>query len=99
EVIFFQPVSLESLLTIVKIQVDKLIARALEQSLKLKVDPALLEWLAKRGHDPQFGARPLKRLIQKDVGNLLSRIILKGEFDTQKTYTLSLKDDHPVLKG
>lgn len=99
EVIFFQPVTLESLLSIVKIQVDKLIARALEQSLKLKVDPALLEWLAKRGHDPQFGARPLKRLIQKDVGNLLSRVILKGEFDTQKTYTLSLKDDHPVLKG
>jgi len=99
EVIFFQPVNLESLLSIVGIQVGKLVDRAKEQSLKLKVDPKLLEWLAKRGYDPQFGARPMKRLIQKDVGNLLSRVILKGEFDTSKEYTLSLKDDRPVLKG
>ncbi|HNN75964.1 MAG TPA: ATP-dependent chaperone ClpB [Leptospiraceae bacterium] len=97
--IFFQPVGLDSLLSIVRIQVDKLVSRAKEQALKIKVDPAVLEWLAKRGYDPQFGARPMKRLIQRDVGNLLSRVILKGEFNTEKEYTLSLKDDHPVLKG
>ncbi|HNL02812.1 MAG TPA: hypothetical protein PKJ30_16995 [Leptospiraceae bacterium] len=94
-----QPVGLDSLLSIVRIQVDKLVSRAKEQALKIKVDPAVLEWLAKRGYDPQFGARPMKRLIQRDVGNLLSRVILKGEFNTEKEYTLSLKDDHPVLKG
>lgn len=99
EVIFFNPVTIESLMSIVRIQVQKLVDRAKEQGLKLKVDSGMLEWLAKRGYDPQFGARPMKRLIQKDVGNVLSRVILKGEFDGQKEYTLGLKDDHVVLKG
>lgn len=97
DIIHFHPVSLESLSEIVHIQLDMLLARAKEQGLQVKVKPDVVEWLAKRGYDPQFGARPLKRLIQSAVGNLLSRFILQGDFDPEKEYVLGIKKDQLAL--
>jgi ATP-dependent Clp protease ATP-binding subunit ClpB len=98
EIIFYQPVSLDSLLKIVQLQTDLVLKRAAEQGLRVKAPAGILEWLAKRGYDPQFGARPLKRLVQQSVGNLLSRVILKGEFDADKTYELALDGEKLKLK-
>ena len=64
----------------------------------MKVEGALINYLAKKGYDPQFGARPLKRLIQKDVGNTLSQAILKGDFTKDKEYKLGLDKDKVALK-
>ncbi|MDH5655321.1 MAG: ATP-dependent chaperone ClpB [Spirochaetia bacterium] len=97
DVIMFNPVTLESLLSIVKIQVDILIDRAKESGIAIKADAKVMEWLAKRGYDPQFGARPLKRLIQKELGNMLSRYILKGDFSQDKTYQLKVKNEELIL--
>ena len=88
DVIFFEPISKDSLQQIVKIQIKQLVERSKEQGLHLKIEKPVIEWLAERGYDPQFGARPLKRLIQKEVGNLLARFILTGQFDTEKEYVL-----------
>lgn len=99
DVIFFQPISRESLASIVKIQIDLFLARAVEQGLKVDVDPQVIEWLGERGYDPQFGARPIKRLIQKEVAGLLSRVILKGEYSTEKEYTLIRHGEGLKLKG
>jgi len=99
DIIFFQPISLESLLKIVEIQLSLILARAKEQGLRVIAGPEVIEWLAKRGYDSQFGARPLKRLIQKEAGNLLSRVILKGDYTKEKEYTLVLSGDTLKLKG
>jgi ATP-dependent Clp protease ATP-binding subunit ClpB len=93
DVIFFSPISLESLKRIVRIQLDLILGRAVESGLTVQSDEAVIEWLAKHGYDPQFGARPLKRLIQRDVGNTLSRIILKGDFSSDKKYRLIAKGE------
>jgi ATP-dependent Clp protease ATP-binding subunit ClpB len=93
DVIFFNPISEESLLHIVKIQLKQLVDRAAEQGLKVKIEKPVLDWLAKRGYDPQFGARPLKRLIQREAGNLLARFILAGNFDTERDYVLKAEGE------
>ena len=99
DVIFFQPIGMESLLQIVGVQVEMLLTRAREQGLHVKASDKILQTLAERGYDPQFGARPLKRVIQQQVGNLLSRVILKGEFSTEKEYTLVQDGDKLKLKA
>ncbi len=100
DIIFFNPISLESLQKIVTHHVQLLIDRAAESGLHVKMpDKKILSWLAERGYDPQFGARPLKRLIQQAVGNLLSRVILKGEFDPETEYTPVLDGEKLKLKG
>ncbi len=93
EIIHFHPVSQEALESIVKIQLQKILLRAREQGLKIKVHKDVIHWLAQRGYDPQFGARPLKRLVQKEVGNLMSHKILKGDYDSSKEMNLMLKND------
>ena len=98
DVIFFEPISKESLEHIVEIQLNILLTRASEQGLRIKPDTGVISRLAERGYDPQFGARPLKRLLQKEVGNLLSRVILKGEYSTETEYTLVEKDGSLKLK-
>lgn len=98
DVIFYNPISVESLKSIVKIQIRQLLSRARDKGLKLKVEGAVIEALAKRGYDPQFGARPLKRLIQKDVGNLLSHKILKGDYTSDKEYKLVYDKENFAIK-
>ncbi len=88
DMIFFNPIDKETLRKIVKTQLKQILERAKSQGLTVKADVKTLDWLAERGFDPQFGARPLKRLIQKEVGNLLSREILKGDFDADSAWTL-----------
>ena len=92
DVIFFQPISKESLRKIVRVQLDELIARAKEQGLLVQASDAVVDYLGERGYDAQFGARPLKRLLQREAGGLLSRIILKGDFSAEKEHKLVVKD-------
>ncbi|MEQ8353549.1 MAG: ATP-dependent chaperone ClpB [Leptospiraceae bacterium] len=98
DTIYYHPISEEALKDIVKIQLRKIVQRAREAGLNVKVESTLINHLAKKGYDPQFGARPLKRLIQKDVGNTLSQAILKGDFSTDKEYKLGLEKDRVALK-
>jgi len=98
EVIMFNPITEEILYDIVKIQLNLLAQRAKEKGLQLKFSKELLHWLAKRGYDPQFGARPLKRLIQKEVGNFLARVILQGNYDTEKQYVMTVENDQIKLE-
>ncbi|MCS7206033.1 MAG: ATP-dependent chaperone ClpB [Leptospiraceae bacterium] len=92
EIILFNPITEEVLYEIVKIQLQLLFQRSKEKGLNLHYTKELLDWLTKRGYDPQFGARPLKRLIQKEIGNYLARVILKGEYDPEKQYALTIKN-------
>jgi len=81
EVILFNKISEESLFQIVEIHLRKLSERLKSRGISLEFTPELKNYLTRAGFDPEYGARPLKRLIQKEVGNLLSEFILKGDYN------------------
>ena len=89
----YNAVNLKSLVLIVQNQLKEILLRAKEQGLNIKVEKNVLEYLSKKGYDPNYGARPLKRILQKEVSTLLSKHILEGNLKKDKVYTLSLKDN------
>ncbi len=80
EIILFQRLSRADMSDIVKLQIMRLQNRLKDRKLTLVLDTAAMEWLANAGYDPVYGARPLKRVIQSELENLLARKILAGEF-------------------
>ncbi|WP_262103995.1 ATP-dependent chaperone ClpB [Arthrobacter sp. Marseille-P9274] len=78
DVIIFDPLSIEDLSRIVDLQVQSLAARLSERRLTLEVTDAAREWLALTGFDPAYGARPLRRLVQREIGDRLARGLLAG---------------------
>jgi ATP-dependent Clp protease ATP-binding subunit ClpB len=80
EIILFHSLSREQLTRIVDVQLEQLRKRLTMRGLKLQVSPEAKELLAEEGYDPQYGARPLKRVIQQRIENSLASHILRGEF-------------------
>ncbi|WP_394160894.1 ATP-dependent chaperone ClpB [Galactobacter valiniphilus] len=78
DVIMFDPLSLEDLGHIVEIQVASLADRLKQRRLRLTVTDAAREWLALTGYDPAYGARPLRRLVQREIGDRLAKELLAG---------------------
>ena len=74
------------------IQLDTLRERLAGKRLSLSVDPAAKAWLAERGYDPAYGARPLRRLIQQAIGDKLARLVLAGEVVEGDAVQVSLAD-------
>ena len=81
DVIMFRPLMKKEIRGIIKIQLEHLKDQLNEQGIKLEFTEYALDYLVNRGFDPQYGARPLKRVIQKDIINLLSKKIIAGEID------------------
>jgi ATP-dependent Clp protease ATP-binding subunit ClpB len=81
EVIMFQPLMKNDIRNIIKIQLDGLKKSVLETGIRLEFSDYALDYLSENGFDPQFGARPLKRLIQKMIVNPLSKKILAGDIE------------------
>ncbi|MDQ3227964.1 MAG: ATP-dependent chaperone ClpB [Chloroflexota bacterium] len=88
EVIIFTPLSRDQIGEIVEIQLDQVNNRLAERQMRLEVTPAARTWLAERGYEPAFGARPLKRLIQREVLDRLARLVLSGELRDGETATV-----------
>ncbi len=84
EVIMFQPLMKKEIKGIIKIQLENLNKLVEKSGINLKFSDYTLDYLAQNGYDPQFGARPLKRLIQKEIVNQLSKRILAGDIDKSK---------------
>jgi ATP-dependent Clp protease ATP-binding subunit ClpC len=80
EIIVFEPLTLEHMLQIVDLQMKEIQERLLEQGLTISLTPAARTWLAGEGYDEQFGARPLRRALQRHVESPLSVQLLKGDF-------------------
>lgn len=80
ELIIFRSLGMSEIKAIVEIQVRKLEQRLAERKLRLKMTEKAKEWLAREGYDPSFGARPLKRVIQKEIQDKLALQILEGKF-------------------
>jgi len=95
EVIIFKALSREQLGQIVEIQLELVGRRLADRRISIQLTPAAKEWLANRGYDPVFGARPLKRLIQKEVLDALARLMLSGQLRDGETVTVDA--DHGQL--
>jgi ATP-dependent Clp protease ATP-binding subunit ClpC len=85
EIIIFSPLTVEQVEQIVDLQLQEVRGRLAEHSLQVELTEAARKWLAKEGYDPAFGARPLRRAIQKYVESPLSVKILEGEYQSGET--------------
>ena len=100
DVIVFDPLSLEELGKIVDLQVEQVARRLKSRRITLDVTDAAREFLAMDGYDPAYGARPLRRLIQREIGDKLARMLLSGEATDGATVTVDAdpSDSTPGLK-
>jgi len=99
DVIMFRPLSRLQILEIVEIQFDRLRQQLLNTGIELRIRKGAIEWLANRGFDPQFGARPVKRVIQKFLLNELSKMILQSKIDREKPVIIDVKTDSLVFSN
>ncbi len=90
ELIIFHGLGMEQIKAIVGIQVKKLQKRLLERRIELQMTEKAKEWLAKEGFDPAYGARPLKRVIQKEIQDQLAMKVLEGKFKEGDTITVDM---------
>ncbi len=99
EVIMFQPLMKKEIKGIIKIQLDNLKQLVAQSGINLLFGDYALDYLAENGYDPQFGARPLKRLIQKEIVNQLSKKILAGTIDKTKPVLVDVFDGTVVFRN
>ncbi|QHT57242.1 ATP-dependent chaperone ClpB [Cellulomonas sp. H30R-01] len=93
DVVLFDPLSLDEIGHIVELQVASLARRLADRRLTLDVTPAAREWLALEGYDPAYGARPLRRLVQREIGDRLARSLLAGEVHDGQTVRVDRDGD------
>lgn len=91
DIVMFDSLSREELRRIVGLQVASLAARLKDRRITLEVSDAAKDLLAERGFDPAYGARPLKRLVQKEIGDALARLILTGEITDDQTVSVDVE--------
>lgn len=97
EVVIFDPLSKPELARIVDLQVAAMGRRLTDRRIELKVSPAAREWLADEGYDPAYGARPLRRLVQKEIGDRLARALLSGAVLDGQTVHVDKPDGESAL--
>jgi len=91
EIVMFNPLTRAQIKEIVSIQL-KLIASMIEsRGFRLEIEEPVIDWLAERGYDPQLGARPVKRLIQKEIVNELSKEVISGKISKDSAVIISIE--------
>ncbi len=90
DIIVFHPLGKEQIRSIVDIQMKRIDAMLQKKQITLRIDDAIRDWLAERGYDPQFGARPLKRLIQREVTNKLASLLISRNSDEPVKYEVCI---------
>jgi ATP-dependent Clp protease ATP-binding subunit ClpB len=99
DTIIFTPLNRQDIRQIVKLQFDHIADRVKRQDFELKITEEAVDWLANVGYDPQFGARPVKRLLQKYVLNELSRKILAGNLEQNKPVWVDVANDELIFRN
>ena len=99
EIILFQPLLKKEIRGIIRIQLDNLNTLVSQTGIQLEFSDYLLDFLAENGFDPQYGARPLKRLIQKEIVNQLSKKILSGDIDKSRPVLVDVFDGVVVFRN
>ncbi|MCA6075563.1 ATP-dependent chaperone ClpB [Fulvivirga sedimenti] len=96
ETIMFRPLSKEDIRKIVGIQIKLVQERLAENGVNLEVSDKVVNYIAKKGYDPQFGARPLKRVLQREILNELSKEILAGKIDKDSIVGVDMGDNGTI---
>ena len=99
EVIMFEPLSREDVTSIVKIQFHQIKQHLAEQNITISITDEAIEWLAQLGYDPQFGARPVKRVMQKHILNELSKQILASTVNKDKEILVDMFNNKFVFRN
>jgi ATP-dependent Clp protease ATP-binding subunit ClpB len=99
EIILFQPLLRSEIRGIIRIQLDSLRQLVAKNGINLQFSDYAIDYLAENGFDPQFGARPLKRLIQKEIVNQLSKKILAGDVDRTSPVLVDVFDGVVVFRN
>ena len=97
ETIMFTPLNRDEVKDIVKLQLNILKKMLSKKNINISFNDDAIHWLSDKGFDPQFGARPIKRVIQRDVLNLLSKEILKGNIIPESKILIELKDEKLIF--
>jgi ATP-dependent Clp protease ATP-binding subunit ClpB len=98
EIIIFHSLNRQQLRQIVKLQVARLDRRLAERKISLKLSDAALDFLAEIGYDPVYGARPLKRAIQRELETQIAKAILRGEFNDGDTIYVDVENERLAFK-
>jgi ATP-dependent Clp protease ATP-binding subunit ClpC len=92
-VIVFRPLTRENLQTIVEYELNKVFKRLIEHGLRLELDSAAKEFLINKGYNPEFGARPLRRAIERYIEDPISEALLRGKFKGKKAVRITVQDE------
>ncbi len=99
EIIVFTPLSKENITQIVKLQFDQVVKRLSGTDVKMKLTDKAVDWLSVMSYDPHFGARPVKRVLQRNVLNELSRRILAGQVDKSEPIVIDVENNELVFRN
>ena len=99
DVILFKPLTLEETTQIVDLLLGDLNKRLADRRIRIEFEEAARVWIGERGYDPVYGARPLKRFLQKQVETKLARAILSGDVPEESTVRFGVEDDTLVMRG
>ncbi len=99
DVVLFEALTLDEIGHIVDLQVASLARRLADRRLTLEVTPAARDWLAIEGFDPAYGARPLRRLVQREIGDNLARALLSGQIHDGQTIVVDRTDTGLSITG
>jgi ATP-dependent Clp protease ATP-binding subunit ClpB len=99
EVIMFEPLSREHIHEIVKIQMNSITKQLKESGFEIEITEEAIDWLAQLGYDPQFGARPMKRVLQKRVLNELSKKILMNEIKKEDVIVVDAIENQIIFRN
>ena len=97
ETVVFRPLDIDHIVSILDVQLLQINEQLIQQGLTLDVTVEAKRWLAEKGYDKSFGARPLKRALQKHLEDILSDEMLKGRFKNTGVIEVSLQDDALVF--
>ncbi|MCU0487028.1 MAG: NDP-hexose 4-ketoreductase, partial [Anaerolineales bacterium] len=97
-VVVFRALGREDIQQIVQLELDKVADRLKDHAIRLTATPAALSMMAELGYDPDMGARPLKRVIQQKVEDVLSDALLSGQFVDGEAIIVDVSDDEIVLR-
>ncbi len=98
DVVLFKPLSLEEITSIVDLLLTSLNKRLADRKVSIEFTNAAKQWIGEKGYDPTYGARPLKRFLQKQVETQLARALVAGDVVDGSTVSFSVKDDQLIMK-
>ena len=99
EIVFYKPLTEKNIAAIAALQIERLNKRLADRQLRCVLTDRAMAYIVKNGYDLQYGARPLKRFIQRHVETLLSRRIIEGNVEAGATLTVDLDGDELVIRS